>query len=119
MDFDVDFLELNDGCKMRGKFRSFVTVGDIVATDVESGGHFYLSEPDLRRVFYNEREDWHLMMHVRRHEFLRRAYQIEPDHLQREFRFLPTTLENCGDREADAVARFKLADVRDLMLASR
>src|SRR5690606_33309094 len=43
MDFDVDFLELNDGCKMRGKFRSFVTVGDIVATDVESGGHFYLS----------------------------------------------------------------------------
>ena len=119
MDFDVDFLELNDGCKMRGKFRSFVTVGDIVATDVESGGHFYLSEPDLRRVFYNEREDWHLMMHVRRHEFLRRAYQIEPDHLQREFRFLPMTLENCGDREADAVARFKLADVRDLMLASR
>lgn len=119
MDFDVDFLELNDGCKMRGEFRSFVTVGDIVATDVESGGHFYLSEPDLRRVFYNEREDWHLMMHVRRHNFLRRAYQIEPDHLQREFRFLPETLENCGDREAGAVARFKLSDVRDLMLASR
>ncbi len=119
MDFDVDFLELNNGCKMRGEFRGFVTVGDIVAADVESGGHFYLSEPDLRRVFYNEREDWHLMMHVRGHEFLRRAYQIEPDHLQREFRFLPATLENCGDQEADAVARFKLAEVHDLMLASR
>ena len=70
-------------------------------------------------MFYNERRDWHLLMHVRGRDFLRRAYQIEPDHLQREFQFDPTTVENCGNRQAGFVTRVRLSDVRDMMLASR
>ncbi|MBX9465487.1 MAG: S8 family serine peptidase [Aquamicrobium sp.] len=116
MDFGVDFLDLNNGCKMRGEFRGFVSDLAVTVIAVESGGHFYPKEPELRRVFYNEREDWHLIMSVQGNELKREAYYIASDHLEREFRFKPETLENCSDLEAGAVAKFKLADVRDLML---
>lgn len=119
MDFDVDFVELSDGCKMRGRFEQFLTPGDIAATEVGSGGRFYLNGADLRRVFYNERRDWHLLMHMRGRDFLRRDYRIEPDHLQREFQFDPTTVENCTNRQAGFVTRVRLSEVRDMMLASR
>ncbi|MFZ2100986.1 MAG: S8 family serine peptidase [Oricola sp.] len=120
MDLDHDFLELRDGCKMRGEFRDFTTNGDIVATEVEQGGLFYFASDDIRRYYYNEREDWHVLMHDKFRALARGSFQIEPDHLQREFRFRPDTpLENCDGVAAGAIAKFKLADVKDLIVASR
>jgi hypothetical protein len=123
MDFDADMLVLKDGCKMRGKFDIFVqdtsTTVTIRAIDMETGGVFDVAPGDLRRVFYNENDDWHLFMYLRNGDFTRRAFQVDARHLDRLFRYKPFSLQNCPGRAEGQITKVKLDDVKDLILSSR
>jgi Subtilase family len=123
MDFEADMLALKDGCKMRGKFDDFVQDGSttvtISATDKDTDGHFDVAPDDLRRVFYNENDDWHLFMYSRNGDFTRRAFQVDARHLDRLFRYKPFSLQNCPGRAEGQITKVKLDDVKDLILSSR
>jgi Subtilase family len=124
MDFDADTLVLKDGCKMRGTFEDFVqdanTTVNILATEVGTGGDFDVAPDDLRRVFYNENDDWHLFMYSRNGEFTRSAFRVDASHLNRNFRYKPLSLQgDCQGRTEGQITKVKLDDVKDLILSSR
>jgi subtilisin family serine protease len=121
VDVDSDFLDLENGCQMKGRMEDFVRDPDLdeklVLTEVDSGGEFKVSPEDLRRVFFNRPEGWHLVMYARGRKLIRGTYFIDEPHLNRELRFRPSDLSNCNGPQVGSVEKFKLADIKDLTMA--
>lgn len=117
LDTGTDFLVLKDGCSMRGAFDRFAGPAAIHADSVE-GGSYSISTADIRRIFYNERDDWHLFMHKSGGDFVSAGYLLGDDDLQRDFRFTPESFENCEGITAGNTVRRPLMDVKDLILTS-
>ncbi len=119
LDIGTDFLELKDGCSMLGKFDRFTSNADIAVTPVESG-RTRIGTRDIRRIFYNERDDWHLIMHKSGVDFDSVSYLLEEQSLARGIRFKPDNIEYCdGENLASGTTHtFKISEVKDLILTS-
>lgn len=121
---ETDFLELdgNDHCQITGTMEDFVRDADLdeklVLTDVESGGEFKIAPDDLRRVFFNKPEGWHLIMYARGRKLVRGNYFIDDRHMNREFRFRVGATD-CGGTQVGAVQKIKLFNVKDLIVSPR
>lgn len=120
MQFDIDHVELADGCKMDGAFQDLSNSTQLQANWTEGeGGLVFIDKGAIRRFYYNERLDWHLIMYTRNRRLYRGTYQVVPEHLDRDVRFLPTTVsEGCGARRVDFLQRFPLSEVSDLIVTT-
>lgn len=121
VDVDTDFLDLKNGCRITGKLDRFANDNKITLQEVENSERSSRVEPrDLRRIFFNEQESWHLVMYKSGgHKLVRNTYLISDEDLQREFRFEPATLTDCEGLQAGVVQKFKLSDVKDMIASSK
>lgn len=119
LDIGTDFLELKDGCAMKGKFDRFVGNPEIAVTPVETGNS-NISSVDIRRMFYNERDDWYLVMHKSDGEFESAGYLLDDQSQNRTIRFKPEVLDHCEGNSlaSGATHTFKISDIKDLILTS-
>lgn len=119
--FDVDHVELDDGCKMDGAFRDLSNATQLQANWTEGeGGLVFIDKDSIRRFYYNARLDWHLIMYKKNNRLFRGTYRVVAEHLDRTVRFLPTTVsEECGTRRAGFMQKIPLGTVYDLIATTR
>lgn len=122
VDVDSDFLDLKDGCQIKGRMEGFANDQNLseklILTKVEDEAEFSrVDSGELRRIFLNEMEGSHLVMYVHGRKLVRDSYFIGESDLRREFRFRPTQVTNCDGVQIGAVEKFKLANVRDLVMS--
>lgn len=121
MNFDVDHVELHDGCKMDGAYDDLDNSTQLQAKwTTGEGGLVFIDKGDFRRFYYNAQLDWHLIMYEKNDRLYRGTYRVVPEHLDRTVRFLPATVsDECGTRVAGHMQKFPLSAVNDLIITSR